>query len=107
MDGLLGDRYDKGATLRDRLIDRRLTTAAAAKKDYAASHWYRSSTLVGAHRYSNSNAVLVGSVELNATGSRYIRGYRNIKIVERQKKRHEKKKVTKATTKSEHTETAV
>ena len=63
--------------------------------------------VVGAHRYSNSNAVLVGSVELNATGSRYIRGYRNIKIVERQKKRHEKKKVTKATTKSEHTETAV
>ena len=32
--------------------------------------------LVGAHRYSNSNAVLVGAVELNAfTGSRYIRGY--------------------------------
>ena len=32
--------------------------------------------LVGAHRYSNSNAVLVGAVELNAfTGGRYIRGY--------------------------------
>ena len=32
--------------------------------------------LVGAHRYSNSNAVLVGAVELNAfTGSRYIQGY--------------------------------
>ena len=32
--------------------------------------------LVGAHRYSNSNAVLVGVVESNAfTGRRYIRGY--------------------------------
>ena len=39
----LGDRYDKVAIQRDRLIDRRLTTAAAAKKDYAASHRYNSS----------------------------------------------------------------
>ena len=50
--------------------------------------------LVGAHRYSNSNAVLVGAVELNAfTGSRYIEG--TAKKVNRQKKRHTRKKVTK------------
>ena len=43
--------------------------------------------LVGAHRYSNSKAVLVGAVELNAfSGSRYIRGYR--------KKREKAKKAT-------------
>ena len=40
----LGDRYDTGAIQRDRQIDRRLTTAAAAKKDYAASHRYSSSS---------------------------------------------------------------
>ena len=34
----LGDSYGKGATQRDRLIGRRLTTAATAKEDYAASH---------------------------------------------------------------------
>ena len=40
----LGDSYGKGAIQRDRLIDRRLTTAAAAKEDYAASHRYSSSS---------------------------------------------------------------
>ena len=60
--------------------------------------------LVGAHRYSNSNAVLVGAVELNAfTGCRYIRGYSK-KKVKRQKKRHGGKKGDQRS-KSRHTET--
>ena len=49
--------------------------------------------LGGAHRYTNTNAVLVGAVELNAfTGSKYIRGYR--KKVKRQKSDTREKKVT-------------
>ena len=40
----LGDSYDKGATQRDRLVDRRLTAAAAAKEDCAASHRYNSNS---------------------------------------------------------------
>ena len=50
--------------------------------------------LVGAHRYSNSNAVLVSAVELNATCSRYIRGYSK-KREKRQKSDTREKKVTK------------
>ena len=47
---------------------------------------------VGAHRYSNSNAVLVGAVELNVyTGSRYIRGYSK-KSEKAKKATHEKKR---------------
>ena len=62
--------------------------------------------LVGAHRYSNSNAVLVGAVELNAfTGSRYIRGYSK-KRVKREKKRHTRKKGDQKS-KSKHAEAAV
>ena len=38
----LGDSYGKGAIQRDRPVDRRLTTAAAAKEDYAASRRYSS-----------------------------------------------------------------
>ena len=65
----------------------------------------KAAALVGAHRYSNTNAVLVGAVELNAfTGSRYIRGYR--KKVKRQKKRHTRKKGDHRS-KSKHTETGV
>ena len=40
----LVDRYDKGATQRDRLIDWRWTIAATAKEDYAASHRYSSTS---------------------------------------------------------------
>ena len=61
--------------------------------------------LVGAHRYSNSNAVFVGAVELNAfTGSRYIRGYSK-KSEEAKKATHEKKGDQRS--KSKHTETGV
>ena len=48
--------------------------------------------LVGAHRYSNSKAVLVGAVELNAfSGSRYIRGYSK-KSEKAKKATHENKR---------------
>ena len=56
----------------------------------------KAAALVGAHRYSNTNAVLVGAVELNAfTGIVVGTSEGTAKKVNRQKKRHTRKKVTK------------
>ena len=58
--------------------------------------------VVGAHRYSNSNAVLVGAVELNAYS---LLGTTEGTATERakmQKKRHTSKKMTKEQKKQTH-----
>ena len=85
----LGDSNDKGALQRDRLVDRRLTAAAAAKEDCAASHRYNSNS---PRRCCRAVCILVAGTSEGTYSKR----------LKRQKKRHTSKKGDKRS-KSKHT----